>query len=153
MRLLTRGLTALTFAIALFLHNANAVAAGSVTVAKTPSCGCCTAWIEHLEENGFDVVAYDMTHEALDNVKRDLNIDPALVSCHTAMIDGYFIEGHVPANDITRLLEERPEHARGLSVPGMPIGSPGMEIGDQRDPFQTLLVHQDNQTEVFNSYD
>ena len=115
MRLLTRGLTALTFAIALFLHNANAVAAGSVTVAKTPSCGCCTAWIAHLEQNGFDVVAYDMTHEALDNVKRDLEIDPALVSCHTAMVDGYFIEGHVPADDITRLLQERPAGARGLS--------------------------------------
>lgn len=153
MRLFTRGVSALILVVTLFFHSASAVDAGTVTVAKTPSCGCCTAWIEHLEQNGFDVVAYDMTHEALDNVKRDLDIDPALVSCHTAMVDGYFIEGHVPADDITRLLQERPAGARGLSVPGMPIGSPGMEMGNQRDPFQTLLVRQNNQTEVFSTYD
>lgn len=152
MRLLITSAITLILATALFLQNANAVDAGSVTVAKTPSCGCCTAWIEHLEQAGFDVVPYDMTHEALNGVKRDLNIDPALVSCHTAMVDGYFIEGHVPASDIARLLKDRPEGARGLTVPGMPIGSPGMEMGDQRDPFETLLVKDNNQTEVFSAH-
>lgn len=124
----------------------------TIQVAKTPSCGCCSAWIEHLQDNGFEVAAYDMTHAALDALKRDLDIDPGLVSCHTATVSGYFIEGHVPAEDIARLLETQPENARGLSVPGMPIGSPGMEMGDQRDPFTTLLVQDDNQTQVFNTH-
>lgn len=124
----------------------------TIQVAKTPSCGCCSAWIEHLQENGFEVAAFDMTHAALDGVKRDLDIDPSLVSCHTATVNGYFIEGHVPAEDIARLLETQPENARGLSVPGMPIGSPGMEMGDQRDPFTTLLVQDDHQTRVFNTH-
>ena len=123
----------------------------AINVAKTPTCGCCTAWIEHLEANGFEVAAYDVSHEQLNAIKAELDIDPSLTSCHTAMVDGYFIEGHVPASDIEKLLSDRPD-ARGLTVPGMPIGSPGMQMGDQRDPFETLLVHDGRETTVFNRH-
>ena len=84
-------------------------------------------------------------------MKARAGITPELSSCHTAFIDGYFVEGHVPAGDVQRLLAERPD-ALGLTVPGMPIGSPGMEMGDQRDAYDTLLVLRDGSTEVFESH-
>ena len=98
-----------------------------VQVFKTPTCGCCNGWIDSLQEAGFDVESIDLAR--LDEVKASNGVPPALASCHTAIVDGYVVEGHVPAEDVRRLLAERPEIS-GLAVPGMPLGSPGMEHPD-----------------------
>ena len=105
-------------------------------VYRSPSCGCCGAWVEHMRAAGFTVRVENL--EDLSPVKQQFGVVPALQSCHTAIIDGYVIEGHVPAEDVRRLLTERPQ-ATGLSVPGMPIGSPGMEMGNRREPFDVVL--------------
>lgn len=107
-----------------------------VTVYKHPQCGCCTKWIAQLEEAGFAVEAH---HELRQSERQTaLGVPERLRSCHTATVDGFVIEGHVPAEDIRRLLRERPA-SRGLSVPGMPIGSPGMEQGARVDAYEVLL--------------
>jgi hypothetical protein len=124
---------------------------GQMEVFKSPTCGCCSAWVDHVTRAGFDAVARDVDQETLWTMKDRAGVTPELSSCHTAFIDGYFIEGHVPASDVQRLLSERPD-ALGLTVPGMPIGSPGMEIGNQRDAYDTLLVLLDGSTEVFESH-
>lgn len=122
-----------------------------IEVYKSPTCGCCSGWIEHMAQAGFDTLARDVEQETLWSMKDRAGVTPELGSCHTAFVDGYFIEGHVPAGDVERLLAERPE-ALGLAVPGMPIGSPGMEMGNQREAFDTLLVLQDGTTEVFQRH-
>ena len=116
---------------------------------KTPTCGCCKAWIAHLESNGFSVKANDVANTTA--TRERLGIPAALGSCHTALIGGYVIEGHVPARDIKRLLAEKPD-AVGLSVPGMPVGSPGMEQGTQRDKYDVLLVLKNEHPRVYQSY-
>lgn len=119
-----------------------------VTVYKSPSCGCCAAWVDHLLSAGLNVEAIDVDHYELQALKVRMGIAPELSSCHTAIVDGYFVEGHVPADDIKRLMAERPD-ALGLTVPGMPIGSPGMEMGSEPEAFDTLLVQKDGTTEIF----
>jgi hypothetical protein len=125
---------------------ASAEAEQSIHVYKSPTCGCCTDWVKHLEENGFKVDVSEVDN--VTPVKIEAGLTPALASCHTAFIDDYVIEGHVPADDIRRLLSEAPQ-GRGLSVPGMPAGSPGMEMGDRKDPYQVLLFNANGQTRVF----
>ncbi len=105
-----------------------------IQVYKSPTCGCCVGWIDHLEANGFRVEARDV--EDMTTVKRAMGVRPELSSCHTAQVGGYVIEGHVPAQDIARLLRERPAFA-GLAVPRMPIGSPGME-GPNPETYRVL---------------
>jgi len=122
-----------------------------IEVYKSPTCGCCSAWAEHMARAGFDTRAHDVDQETLQSMKGRAGVTPGLSSCHTAFFGGYFIEGHVPAGDVERLLAERPD-ALGLAVPGMPIGSPGMEIGNRRDAFDTLLVLQGGTTEVFQRH-
>lgn len=117
-----------------------------VTVYKSPSCQCCSQWVEHLREHGF--VAQVESERNLAAVRERLGVPVKLAACHTGVVGDYLIEGHVPASDIQRLLQERPK-ARGLTVPGMPIGSPGMEQGDRRQPYATLLFREDGQTSVF----
>lgn len=124
---------------------------GQIEVFKSPTCGCCSAWVDHMARAGFEARARDVDQETLWSMKARAGVTPELSSCHTAFIDGYFVEGHVPAGDVERLLAERPE-ALGLTVPGMPIGSPGMEMGDQRDAYDTLLVLRDGSTEVFQRH-
>jgi hypothetical protein len=114
--------------------------AQEVTIYKTPTCGCCVRWAEHMEENGFSVTLHN--HADLRPFKQRFGVPASLQSCHTAEVEGYAIEGHVPAADVRRLLEERPD-AAGLAVPGMPVGSPGMEMGDRRDPYQVILFGDD----------
>ena len=126
-------------------------AAAQIQVLKSPTCGCCSAWVTHIMEAGWVVETQNVSQEVLWAAKDKAGITTALSSCHTGFIDGYVIEGHVPASDIQRLLTERPD-AIGLAVPGMPIGSPGMEMGDQRDGFDTLLVLHDGNTVVFTSH-
>lgn len=121
-----------------------------VTVRKHPTCGCCSVWIDHLREAGFPVAAHDV--EDMAAVKDAAGVPQAMASCHTAEVGGYFIEGHVPAGDIARLLRERPS-ARGLAVPGMPLGSPGMEHPQGIvQPYQVLLVQEDGDTREFSRY-
>lgn len=117
-----------------------------VTVYKTASCGCCGAWVEHLQAAGFQALVHDVTDLAA--VKQQLGVPQALGSCHTATVGGYVIEGHVPAPDIARLLAQRPA-ATGLAVPGMPVGSPGMERGDQVDPYAVMLWGEGGAPTVF----
>jgi hypothetical protein len=120
-----------------------------ITVWHSPTCGCCTDWINHLEQAGFPVRSHAQHDVAM--IKHRLGLPNNLASCHTGMVDGYVIEGHVPAADIKRLLKERP-FVRGLSVPGMPIGSPGMEMGDRVDPYEVLSFDEDGKTEVFSRH-
>jgi hypothetical protein len=116
-----------------------------VDVFKSPYCGCCGKWVEHLRQSGFEVKAHDV--EDVPAVRQKLGMPDRLGSCHTAKIGGYVVEGHVPAADIQRLLKEKPK-ALGLSVPSMPPGSPGME-SSKPIPYQTLLVQSDGSTRVF----
>lgn len=120
---------------AALVRPARAAARPPMTVHKDPDCGCCNGWIVHLERAGFAVTAVDTRR--MNAVKARLGVPSELASCHTAEIDGYVIEGHVPAAAIERLLAERPP-ARGLAVPGMPIGSPGME-GGEPETYDVLL--------------
>jgi hypothetical protein len=122
-----------------------------VEVWKSPTCGCCKDWVKHLEAAGFRVRVNDSGNTA---ARKRLGMPDALGSCHTALVGGYVLEGHVPAREVKRLLAERPT-ALGLSVPGMPIGSPGMdgpEYGGQRDRYEVLLVQRDGRTSVFARY-
>lgn len=119
-----------------------------MTVWKSPWCGCCGHWVEHMRGAGFEVEVNDT--EDLGTVKQMASVPGHLQSCHTARVGGYTVEGHVPAPDVIRLLEERPD-AIGLAVPGMPSGSPGMENG-QHDPYDVLLLRDAGEAEVFNSY-
>ena len=120
-----------------------------ITVYKSPTCGCCSLWVDHLEENGFAVDVVEM--ENLNAVRNYYDIPDELAACHTAVVDGYVVEGHVPADDIKRLLEERPE-AIGISVPGMPIGSPGMEVeGRPAESYDVILVTEGGSS-VFSSH-
>ena len=123
----------------------------SIQVLKSPTCGCCTAWVEHVRQAGFDVEAQDVDQDVLYALKDRLQINSELAGCHTAVVDDYFIEGHVPAPDIERLLPDRPS-ARGLTVPGMPMSSPGMGGPGAGDTFDTLLVGSDGSTSVFASH-
>jgi len=118
---------------------------------KDPNCGCCGDWVKHLQSNGFLVQVIDTGNVA---ARKRLGMPDALGSCHTARVGGYVIEGHVPAADILRLLREKPD-ALGLAVPGMPIGSPGMdgpEYKGRRDPYDVLLVSRGGATRVFQSH-
>jgi hypothetical protein len=119
-----------------------------MTVWKSPWCGCCSHWIDHMRGAGFEVEVNDL--EDLGTVKQMASVPSDLQSCHTARVGGYTVEGHVPASDVLRLLEERPD-AIGLAVPGMPSGSPGMENG-QHDPYDVLLMRHEGTAEVFSSY-
>ena len=122
--------------------------APKVEVFKSASCGCCGAWVEHMRQNGFQVIAHDVGDVPAERKK--LGMPDRLGSCHSAKVGGYVIEGHVPAADIRRLLKEKPK-ALGLAVPSMPPGSPGME-GPRSIPYDTLLVARDGTTRVFASH-
>ena len=117
-------------------------------VYKSPTCGCCKKWITHLENNGFSVKSYDQKN--MNTVKKTEGVSRQYQSCHTAIIDGYYIEGHVPAADIKKLLKEKPD-AKGPAVPGMPVGSPGME-GNRQDRYSVLLVDKNDRATVYNNY-
>jgi len=125
-----------------------AVAGPIVEVYKTESCGCCGDWVTHLEEAGFTVKAKNVANPG--DYRAKFGIPVEMGSCHTGYVAGYALEGHVPAAEVKRLLAEKPE-ARGLTVPGMPMGSPGME-GDYKDAYDVLLVKADGSTAVYQHY-
>jgi hypothetical protein len=119
----------------------------SVTVHKSATCGCCKIWVERLRAAGFEVQTHDVDN--LNSVKQRVGIPYGMGSCHTAEVDGYFVEGHVPVEDIKRLLRERPK-AKGITVPGMPAGSPGMELpSGKTEKYDVLLVAPDGSTSVY----
>lgn len=135
-------------ALALLAATAQAAEQPSMDVYRDPNCGCCTAWIEHLQANGIQV------NEHIENdmsaVKQHLGVPPRLASCHTGVIDGKFVEGHVPAADILKL-RARPDLI-GAAVPGMPAGSPGMEMGGRQDAYQVVGLQGDGQERVIGDY-
>lgn len=137
------------FLLAFFLP-ALPAAAQQIEVHLSPTCGCCKAWVRHLEQAGFTPRVVESQDMAA--TKRALGVPGRIESCHTGIVDGYFVEGHVPASDIRRLLKDRPA-VLGLAVPGMPVGSPGMEVpGVAAEKFETLLVGLDGQTRVFEKH-
>ena len=140
-------LLGVTGAVALRMDGSNAIPADGpvVTVYKSPTCGCCNAWIEHLEAAGFTVRAVNTDNIA--GVKTANGVPGKLASCHTALVDGYVLEGHVPADLVKKLLAERPAVA-GLAVPGMPAGSPGMEVG-QKDPYSVVAFDRQGGTTIY----
>ncbi len=121
-----------------------------MTVYMSPTCGCCGEWVSHLEEHDFQVEVRE--REDMSTVKESFGVPRPLASCHTGLVNGYLVEGHVPANDIKSFLAEAPEGARGLTVPAMPVGSPGMEMGDRVDPYDVLVMMEDGGTRVYTSH-
>ena len=122
----------------------------TVEVYKSPTCGCCSKWVDHLRSHGFVVRTTET--EAVDQLKTKHGVPRQVRSCHTALVDGYVVEGHVPAADVQRLLKERPSIA-GIGVPGMPIGSPGMEVaGVKPQVFDVIAFAKDGSTRVFASH-
>ncbi|WP_151638628.1 MULTISPECIES: DUF411 domain-containing protein [Noviherbaspirillum] len=119
-----------------------------VEVYKSESCGCCAEWVKHLQANGFTVKAQNVANPS--DYREKLGIPQDLGSCHTGLVNGYALEGHVPASDIKRLLAEKP-NAKGLAVPAMPLGSPGME-GPRKDPYDVLLVQGNGRYTVYKHY-
>ena len=119
-----------------------------LVVHKTPTCGCCKKWMKHLEENDFNLSSQD--HQNLNDIKDMHNIKPEYRSCHTAVSsDGFIFEGHIPSKYITQFLSENHDDAIGLSVPGMPLGSPGMEFDDRFMPYDVLILFKDGSSKVY----
>ncbi len=121
-----------------------------MTVYRSPSCGCCGVWVDHAKKHGFKIE--DIKTEEMEAIKQQHNVPAELASCHTTIIDGYVMEGHIPADDIKRFLAEKPDDLIGLAVPGMPIGTPGMEARDIKQPFQVLAFNDKGEVEVFKEY-
>jgi hypothetical protein len=119
----------------------------SITVYKDPSCGCCTKWVDHLRANGFAPEVHDRSD--MQALKDSLGVPAALRSCHTAVVGTYVIEGHVPATDVTRLLATKPAKTVGVAVPGMPAGSPGMEMGSRIDRYEVIAFAPGGATRIF----
>jgi hypothetical protein len=117
-----------------------------IAVYKNVGCSCCDLWVEHIRKAGYVVTVQEMDNMAL--IKERVGIPAAMGSCHTAVVEGYFVEGHVPVEDVQRLLHERPG-AKGLVVPGMPLGSPGMEVAGESEPYEVFLVAQDGSTTTY----
>lgn len=142
--------TALSFLTASTLLPAlRTQAASAIHVYKTASCDCCTGWVKHLSSAGLAVQV--TTTDDTESIRKRAGIPDAFAACHTAIVEGYGVEGHVPAAEIRRLLALRPK-AAGLAVPSMPAGSPGMEYGDRKDPYEVLLIDRNGRASVFARY-
>lgn len=121
----------------------------NITVYRDPGCGCCTKWIKHLKKHGFAVT--DVKTKKMADMKKKFKVPPHLASCHTGVINGYVVEGHVPADDIKKLLKTKPK-VTGLSVPAMPVGTPGMEVPGRKDPFSVLSFRPGGKSQTFRRY-
>jgi hypothetical protein len=118
-----------------------------MTVYKSATCGCCSKWVEHMQANGFDVKAINV--DDIDKVKRERGVPAEAASCHTAIVNGYVVEGHVPADAVQKMLKEKPSIA-GIAVPGMPMGSPGMEVpGGQKEAFNVVSFDKSGKTAIY----
>jgi hypothetical protein len=143
---MTKRRTALLALATVAAFVSSAANAAQLTVHKSPYCGCCAKWIEHVQTHGFTVKVVET--EDMASVKKRLGVPDKMASCHTTQAGGYFIEGHVPASDIKRLLAQKPK-AVGIAVPGMPMGAPGMDQGGQKQPYATMLVSKAGAVTVF----
>lgn len=123
----------------------------NITVYRTPTCGCCKGWVEYIKQNGFQVTDIVKPESEIKTIRQKYNLPSNLASCHTSEIAGYLVEGHTPVADVKNLIAKKPDVA-GISVPGMPIGTPGMEMGDRQESFNVFAFKKDGQTQVFNSY-
>lgn len=146
---MTNRLSLIVLGLILALTVASSAMASEVKVYKSPYCGCCGSWSEQMEKDGFTIVTEKRSD--METFKNKLDIPVHLRSCHTAVVDGYVLEGHVPASEIKRLLKERPD-IKGLAVPGMPIGSPGMEMRGRKDSYNVLGIKKDGSTFIYKSY-
>ena len=140
------GLGAATLVTAVLAQRPAQDKSSELTVYKSPTCGCCGKWIDHMKAAGFQVKVVDL--DDLTEIKQASGVPMKLRTCHTAVVGNYAIEGHVPADVVKKLLAERPAGA-GIAVPGMPIGSPGMEVGNQKDSYEVLLFDKTGKTTVF----
>jgi hypothetical protein len=130
---------------------AQKTAPATMEVFRSPTCGCCMKWVEHMRQAGFVVKVTDLEQDALDKLKAQHFIPPTAQSCHTGRIAGYTVEGHVPAESVQKLLKDKPQVA-GIAVGGMPLGSPGMEVPGRKQPFNVVSFGKDGSTKVFSSY-
>ncbi len=142
-----KAVTGLVLLVGVVLLGVSRIEAADIVVYKSPTCGCCNSWIDHLKENGFTVEAHDS--DVMGLVKTELGVPRDLRSCHTARVGNYIVEGHVPADLIAKMLKEEPAIS-GLAVPGMPMGSPGME-GHRNDPYDIISFAKDGKREIFGS--
>ena len=152
MKNMKKAFTAMVIAAAVLLSGlvaAQRAAGPTVEVFKSPTCGCCALWVKHLEANGFATKVTDV--QDISTVKAKYGVPGRLQSCHTAVVNGYVLEGHVPAADVQRLLKERPAVV-GVAVPGMPVGSPGMEVGNTVQAYNVMTVDKQGQSTVFASH-
>lgn len=140
-----------TLSLALLALFSGQALAADVINHKSPYCGCCGEWSKHMEEAGFSVK--EELHENMNPIKQKLGITPELASCHTAEINGYIFEGHIPAEDIKAFLANPPKNAKGLAVPGMPMGSPGMEYGEKRDEYSVYAFNEQGQVFEYRHYE
>ncbi len=124
--------------------------AKDMTVYKTPYCGCCSGWIAQMKEKGFNIKT--IVKDNFDDIKMKKGITNKTASCHTAIIDGYVIEGHVDYSAMKKLLTEKPKDIKGLTVPGMVVGSPGMEMGNRKDPYNVLAIKKDGTTQIYEKH-
>ncbi|MGM0534199.1 MAG: DUF411 domain-containing protein [Campylobacterota bacterium] len=124
--------------------------AAEVKVYKSPTCGCCSKWGDHMQAKGFKV-AYENVQN-LHGVKQKMGVPGQLSSCHSAVVEGYIVEGHVPADAVKKLLDQKPKNAKGIAVAGMPLGSPGMEYGGKKESFDVIIFYKDGTQEVFATY-
>jgi hypothetical protein len=138
-------------AIGLVLINipVQAEEATAITVYRSPTCSCCGKWLEHLKQNGFTIK--DVPTEDMQAIKNKYGVSDEMASCHTAIVDGYVVEGHVPADDIKTLLKTKPKVV-GIAVPQMPSGTPGMEMGGKKDPYNVMSFDTENHEQVFKSH-
>ncbi|MDY6938661.1 MAG: DUF411 domain-containing protein [Cyanobacteriota bacterium] len=133
-------------------HSTPATEALNITVYRTPTCGCCQGWVDYIEQNNFEVTDIVKPEADIQAIRQKYDLPEQLNSCHTAEINGYLVEGHVLTEDVRQLIDRQPDLA-GISVPGMPIGTPGMEMGDRKQSFDVLGFRQDGEIEVLNSYE
>ena len=153
MRLLVAAALAVLSMAGIAVVKAQNPAAPVVEVYKSPTCGCCSKWVDHMAEAGFKVRVTDLADHQLEELKKKSGVPPDVQSCHTAVVGGYVIEGHVPAADVKRLLAKAPALA-GIAVPGMPVGSPGMEVpGARPHPYRVMAFDKQGATSVFATYD
>jgi hypothetical protein len=138
------------FSLAVAITAVSCAAPPEMTVYKTPTCGCCGKWVEHMRANGFRVEVADVQNTAVYREK--YGVPEKLRSCHTAVVNGYAIEGHVPASDVQRLLKTKPK-VKGIAVPGMPIGSPGMEQGNTRQAYSVVSFDSGGNVGEFQRYE
>jgi hypothetical protein len=141
---------AIALLVSVFIIPAKVVAAEEIQVFKSRYCGCCSGWVKHLEQNGFTVSVEES--EDMDRIKSRLGVPENMESCHTAVVGGYLVEGHVPADDIHKLLKNKPK-VKGISAPGMPMGSPGMEVpGEKPDRYDVVTFDENGKTGVFSNH-